>query len=116
MLYLLEAEGLRVAHLGDLGCILDADQLDALGRVDVLMLPVGGYYTIDAEQARTVMEQLDPRITIPMHYRTEYNADWPIAPLSDFTALFPPEEIREGGEALRVTKGDLDCHPPIVVL
>lgn len=116
MLYLLEAEGMRVAHLGDLGCILDADQLDALGRVDVLMVPVGGYYTIDAEQARTVMEQLDPRITIPMHYRTEYNADWPIAPLSDFTALFPPDEIREGGEALRVTKGDLECHPPIVVL
>ncbi len=116
MLFLIEAENLRIVHLGDLGCILDADQLDALGRVDVLMVPVGGFYTIDAAQAREVMEQLDPRITIPMHYRTKFNAGWPIAPLSDFLSLFSPAEIREGGEALRVTRGDLDCHPRIVAL
>ncbi len=116
LLFLIEAENLRIVHLGDLGCILDADQLDALGRVDVLMVPVGGFYTIDAAQAREVMEQLDPRITIPMHYRTKFNAGWPIAPLSDFLSLFSPAEIREGGEALRVTRGDLDCHPRIVAL
>ena len=116
LLFLLEAEDLRVAHLGDLGCLLDADQLDALGRVDILMLPVGGFYTLDAAGAKEVMEQLDPRITIPMHYRTEYNADWPIAPVSDFTRLFSSSSVRMGGEALRVTKGDLNCHPRIVVL
>ena len=116
LLFLIEAENLRIVHLGDLGCILDADQLDALGRVDVLMTPVGGFYTIDAAQARDVMEQLDPRITIPMHYRTKYNADWPIAPLSDFLSLFPAAETREGGEALRETRGDLECHPRIVAL
>ena len=70
LLFLLEAEGLRVVHLGDLGCLLDADQLEALGQADILLLPVGGFYTIDARTARDVAEQLDPRIIIPMHYRT----------------------------------------------
>ncbi len=116
LLFLLEAEGLRVAHLGDLGCLLDADQLEALGPVDVLLLPVGGFYTVGAEEARDVAEQLDPRIVIPMHYRTAANADWPIAPVDDFLRLFDPAQVRTGGEALRVTKGDLSCHPHIVVL
>ena len=116
LLFLLEAEGLRVAHLGDLGCLLDADQLEALGPVDVLLLPVGGFFTIGAEEARDVAEQLDPRIVIPMHYRTAANADWPIAPVDDFLRLFDPAQVRTGGGALRVTKGDLSCHPHVVVL
>ena len=116
LLFLLEAEGLRLAHLGDLGCLLDADQLTALGQVDILMIPVGGFFTLDASGARDVMEQLDPRVTIPMHYRTEYNASWPIAPLEEFTRLFDSASVRAGGEALRVTRGDLSCQPKIAVL
>ena len=116
LMFLIESEDLRVAHLGDLGCLLDADQLDALGRVDVLMIPVGGFYTIDPAQALEVARQLDPRIIIPMHYRTEFNSDWPIGPLDDFTALFDPAQVRVGGEALRVTRGDLECHPLVAAL
>lgn len=116
LLFLLEAEGLRVVHLGDLGCLLDADQLEALGQVDILMLPVGGFYTIDAPTARDVAEQLDPRIIIPMHYRTEANAGWPIGPVEDFTNLFDPSQVRSGSNLLRVTKGDLACQPHVVVL
>ena len=116
MLFLLEAEELRVVHLGDLGCLLDGDQLDALGKVDVLMIPVGGFYTIGPEEALEVVEQLDPRIIIPMHYKTSFNADWPIGPVDDFIRLFPAGQVRKGGEALRVTKGDLDCHSRVVVL
>ena len=116
LLFLLEAEGLRVVHLGDLGCLLDADQLEALGQVDILMLPVGGFYTIDAPTARDVAEQLDPRIIIPMHYRTEANAGWPIGPVEDFTRLFDPSQVRSGSSLLRVTKGDLSCQPHVVVL
>ena len=67
-------------------------------------------------QAKEVVEQLDPRIVIPMHYRTEYNADWPIDPVEEFTKLFDPAQVRTGGQALRVTRGDLNCHPRIVVL
>ena len=116
LLFLLETEDLRIAHLGDLGCLLDADQLDALGRVDVLMIPVGGFFTIDPAAAMEVIEQIDPRIIIPMHYKTEYNADWPIGPVEAFTSLFDPAQVRTGGEALRVTRGDLECHPRVVVL
>ena len=116
LLFLLEAEGLRVVHLGDLGCLLDADQLEALGQVDILMLPVGGFYTIDAQTAKDVAEQLDPRIIIPMHYRTEANAGWPIGPVEDFTRLFDPSWIRSGSSFLRVTKGDLACQPRLAVL
>ena len=116
LLFLLEAEDLRVVHLGDLGCLLDADQLEALGRVDLLMIPVGGFYTIDAARAKDVVEQLDPRIVIPMHYRTRFNAGWPIGPVEDFTALFYLAQVQLDGDALRVTKGDLSCHSRIIVL
>lgn len=65
----LEAEGLRVAHLGDLGHPLSAQQLEELGAVDVLMLPVGGHFTIGPETAWELAAAVRPRILIPMHYR-----------------------------------------------
>ena len=116
MIFLIEAEGMRIAHMGDLGCMLNAEQLEAMGRVDIMMIPVGGFYTLDAEGAKEVIEQSAPRIVIPMHYRTEWNAEWPISGVDAFTRLYPAREIRIGGEALRVTRGDLECHPRIVVL
>ena len=67
---LIEADGLRAAHLGDLGHVLTEEQVQALGRVDVLMIPVGGFFTIDAKQAAQVVRQLKPRIVIPMHYKS----------------------------------------------
>lgn len=114
LLFCLEAEGLRVMHLGDLGHIPDEAQLAALGRADVLMLPVGGFYTIDAEQALQTAEKLHARVVLPMHYRTAYNADWPIAPVEAFTE-------KCGGNVeflnlLRVAKGDLACQPATAVL
>ncbi|MBQ3480829.1 MAG: MBL fold metallo-hydrolase [Oscillospiraceae bacterium] len=65
---LVEAEGLRVVHMGDIGCALTAEQIAALGRVDVLMIPVGGHYTVDAAQAWEIVRSLDPAIVMPMHY------------------------------------------------
>ena len=87
LLFLLEAEGLRVAHLGDLGAPLSEEQQQLLGSVDVLMVPVGGFYTLDADAARRAAEVLQARVVLPMHYRTEFNPDWPISPVSAFTAL-----------------------------
>ncbi len=116
LLFLLEAEDLRLVHLGDLGCLLGADQLEALGQVDILLVPTGGFYTLDPAGAMDVIAQLDPRIIIPMHYRTGYNADWPLVPVEDFTRLWQPSQVHSGGQALRVTRGDLSCHPRVVVL
>jgi L-ascorbate metabolism protein UlaG (beta-lactamase superfamily) len=67
--YLIEAEGIRVCHLGDLGHVLTAGDAASFSRVDILMVPVGGVFTIDAAGAQEVCETLDPRIVLPMHYK-----------------------------------------------
>ena len=68
-IYVVEAEGKRVAHLGDLGHELNEKQLAALGKIDLLLIPVGGFFTIGPEEACAVLEQLQPRVAVPMHYR-----------------------------------------------
>ena len=115
LLFLIEAEGLRVVHLGDLGCALNEVQIQTLRDPDVLMIPVGGFYTINAKQARETAEQLGARIILPMHYRTEYNRNWPISGAEEFLGMFSPDDICEGTEALRVEKEDLICHPKVVM-
>jgi len=71
IIFCFEMDGVRVCHLGDLGHRLDDKQLKEIGSVDVLLIPVGGFYTIDAKVATEVCEQLKPRVIIPMHYKTE---------------------------------------------
>lgn len=68
--FVLEMDGLRLAHLGDLGHMPGADLVEALKGVDVLFLPVGGHSTISPEEAAQVVGQLRPRVTVPMHYAT----------------------------------------------
>ncbi len=69
-IFVIEAEGITVCHLGDLGQKeLTSEQLDKIGDVDILMIPVGGVYTIDGERAVAVINQIEPRIVIPMHYK-----------------------------------------------
>lgn len=70
--FILDIEGLRVVHLGDLGLELDSAQLAVIGRVDVLFIPIGGIYTIDASSAATVANAVDARYTIPIHYYTPH--------------------------------------------
>jgi L-ascorbate metabolism protein UlaG (beta-lactamase superfamily) len=69
--FVLEMDGLRIAHLGDLGHLLSADQLKEIGAVDAVMIPVGGTYTLDGKAATEVMAQLKPKIVIPMHYKPQ---------------------------------------------
>ncbi len=70
IIYVYELEGFRIAHLGDLGHKLDDTMLSNIGDIDVLMIPVGGTYTIDAETAVQVTQAIEPRIVIPMHFRS----------------------------------------------
>lgn len=68
-IYVIDVEDIRLCHLGDLGQKeLTEEQLDKIGSIDILMLPVGGTYTISAAEAGKIMAQLEPKITIPMHY------------------------------------------------
>ncbi len=68
-IYVIEAEDMRICHLGDLGQKeLDSSQVEAIGNIDILLIPVGGVYTIDGQEAARIVSQIEPRIVIPMHY------------------------------------------------
>lgn len=69
IIYRIQAKGMTFAHLGDLGAKLSSEQLDVIEGVDVLFIPIGGKYTINASQAVKVMNQVSPKIVIPMHYK-----------------------------------------------
>lgn len=69
IIYRIEMEDISITHLGDLGHILDAKQLEKLEGTDILLIPVGGKYTINAAKAVEVISQIEPRIIIPMHYK-----------------------------------------------
>jgi L-ascorbate metabolism protein UlaG (beta-lactamase superfamily) len=71
IIYRLEVDDISVVHLGDLGQILDNAQLEKLAGTDILLIPVGGKYTLDAKKAVEVISQIEPRIVIPMHYKTK---------------------------------------------
>ncbi|NLV71426.1 MAG: MBL fold metallo-hydrolase [Actinobacteria bacterium] len=74
---------IRLVHLGDLGHVLDAATVESIGSVDVLLIPVGGFFTIDHEEAASVIEALGPSIVVPMHFKTD-SVDFPIAPVDQF--------------------------------
>lgn len=74
---------IRVCHLGDLGHLLSPKQVAEIGKLDILLIPVGGFFTIDASEATQVCHQLSPRIIIPMHFKTPKCA-YPIAGVDDF--------------------------------
>lgn len=93
LVHVFRAEGLTVVHLGDLGELLTDRQAEELAGCDALLLPIGGTYTIDAVQAKEVMEQVKPRVVIPMHYRGPGFGFDDIGRLEPFLAQFEPERI-----------------------
>ena len=87
-IYVIESEQLAVCHAGDLGHTLSRDQVEAIGKIDVLLLPVGGNYTTDAAQAEQVMEALNPKLVIPMHFKT-LSLEFPIEGVESFVSGRP---------------------------
>lgn len=71
IVYQFKIDGLNICHCGDLGHLLDTGRIQEIGKVDILLLPVGGRVTLNSEDAAKVMKRLNPKITIPMHYRTK---------------------------------------------
>jgi L-ascorbate metabolism protein UlaG (beta-lactamase superfamily) len=69
IMFKFDFDGIKVLHLGDLGTTLSEKQLEMIGDVDILLIPVGGKYTINAKEAADVVKQIDPRIVVPMHYK-----------------------------------------------
>lgn len=87
-IHVVTAEGKRIVHMGDIGHMLSAEQVKAVGRPDVLMIPVGGYYTVDAAGAKALCDALKPRTIVPMHFRGPGFGYGEIAEVSAFTALY----------------------------
>lgn len=88
-----EAAGTRVAHLGDLGHLLDDAQLAALRGVDVLLIPIGGVYTIDPVEAKQLTDAVGAAVTVPMHYRRGELGFDNIADVEEFLSLFDSSRI-----------------------
>ena len=113
-IFVYEFDGLRLVHLGDLGERLSDEQLEKIGPVDILMIPVGGKYTIFGDKARAVVAQLRPkRLVIPMHFRTRV-ADFLPESADDFTAG-RDDVVRVAGNTFTLDLGDLPDRPRYVV-
>ena len=87
LIHILEIDGKKIVHCGDLGHALTPAQVSAIGTADILLLPVGGFYTVDAATARIVSMQLSARTVVPMHYRFDGYGIAVIATTDDFLAL-----------------------------
>jgi L-ascorbate metabolism protein UlaG (beta-lactamase superfamily) len=111
-IYKISAEGLDLVHLGDLGQVLSLQQIEEIGNVDILLLPVGGNFTIDAGDAFKIVTLLQPRIVIPMHFFTPH-LSFTLAPVEEFTSLFD-QVIKK--PSLEVKSGDLGTDMRIIIL
>jgi len=105
-------DGIRVCHLGDLGHTLTPSHIKAIGPVDLLFLPVGGRYTIDAAGANKVIKQLHPKVAVPMHYRTGA-LGFELDPVDDFLKGREPVTPQE---RLQLAKEDLSREGRVVLL
>ena len=112
--FVIEADGLRVCHCGDLGHVLTAPQASAIGRIDVLLVPVGGTFTVDAAAAHEVAAQLAARVIIPMHYKTE-KLGFDIAGIDNFVRDRAKVK-RVGAAEVEVSADKLPAEPEIWVL
>ncbi len=113
IIYRIEMDDITICHLGDLGHVLDNKQLERLEGIDILLVPVGGKYTLDAKKAVEVISQIEPRIVIPMHYKTkDVKAD--IDGVDKFIKELGIEASYE--EKLKINKKDLPAEDMELVI
>jgi L-ascorbate metabolism protein UlaG (beta-lactamase superfamily) len=114
IIFVMEMEEVSICHMGDLGHPLTDAQVEEIGKVDVLMIPVGGVYTINAQQAAATMRQLEPRIVLPMHYQAGlFSAD--LEPLDNFLRETSVQSQTPQSK-LNVTKSNLPLTQQILQL
>lgn len=116
-IYRIEIDGIVIVHLGDLGHELTSSQVEALDGVDILMIPVGGTFTIDAKTAVKIVKEIDPYIVIPMHYqRPELNqkAFGELEPVATFVKEIGKEAVQMS--KLPVSRDKLTEEMQVVIL
>ena len=116
IIYTFDLDGLRIAHLGDLGEPLNPNQLAALSKVEVLLAPVGGHFTIDAQQAANLCASLpNLRVAIPMHFKTDRIAEWPIETVEPFEKIM--DNVRRiGASQVEITRDLLPASTEVWIL
>jgi L-ascorbate metabolism protein UlaG (beta-lactamase superfamily) len=115
--YVFEIEGVSLCHLGDLGHDLTGAQVAAIGKVDVLFIPVGGFFTIGPETASAVCHRIGPRIVIPMHFYTKRHGEGfsRLHTVEDFASI--RRNVRRiGGPEITVEKDSLPADTQTVIL
>lgn len=116
--YVIQADGLRLVHLGDIGTMPEDSFFEALGGpVDLLMVPVGGHYTVDAAGAFDLTEKIGANVTIPMHYKTN-RLKVDVAPVTGFMDLVKTDyDIqRQGGDLYEIQPNDRKKRGRIVLM
>lgn len=117
-IYRIQIDGISIVHLGDLGYVLSSAEVESLDGVDILIIPVGGTYTIDATSACAVIQDVDPHIVIPMHYgnpllnQKEFGS---LLPVSAFLKEIGKEDVAPQSK-LSITKDKLPEQLQVVVL
>ncbi len=114
-IYCFSIDGINVCHLGDLGQDVSPELQARIGPVDILLIPVGGYFTIDPDTAAGICRRLNPRAVIPMHYKTGWCPQMPFATADAFLALMKGFPLREAGEA-EFDRKSLPATMEVVVL
>lgn len=110
-------DGLDVCHLGDLGEECSAELIESILPVNVLLIPVGGTYTIDAAMAKEYVDRIMPDVVIPMHYRTK-GCNLDIDKVDEFISMFDDEniEIEEGGSEVELCREDMDGEQTKIII
>jgi L-ascorbate metabolism protein UlaG (beta-lactamase superfamily) len=112
--YLMEIDGVAICHLGDIGHVLGDEPVEEMGNVDVLMLPVGGVSTINAAMAAEVIRKLEPKVVIPMHYKTPQTSR-DLEPVDDFLKEMGQVQV-EPRPKFSVTRNNLPLSLQVVIL
>ena len=112
--YLIEVDEVSVCHLGDLGHVLTAEQVEEIDNVDVLLLPVGGVSTINAPMAAEIVRQLEPKVVIPMHYKTQA-LNWELEPVDRFLKEIGVKQV-DSQPKLSLTKSNLPDSTQVFLL
>jgi L-ascorbate metabolism protein UlaG (beta-lactamase superfamily) len=105
-IYSINFNGINFVHLGDLGVKLEKETIETLGVVDVLFIPVGGFFTIDYKEAIEITKDINPAIVVPMHYKTEKTSQLPLEGIDKFLSDFGG--IQQEVESLDVVETDFD--------
>jgi len=112
--YLMEVDGVAICHLGDIGHVLSDAQVEELGNVDILMVPVGGVSTINASMAAEMIRKLEPKIVLPMHYKTPKTTR-DLEPVDNFLKEMGLSQV-EPRPKLTISKSNLPLTTQVIVL